>query len=159
MLAPGIANGIKGFLDVVRFGSGPFPGPVLEVAECLEFGRQVFLAFGKRPRMHVQVPGHFGITATPRQNPQVERKQVNPAANLEVASDLLPPGRLYQPLQETKRTAAWRRLRTSQFLAAVGPPAMRASLTPERVGLYRRDQCAGKAPIGIPGNAGERQTF
>ena len=36
---------------------------------------------------------------------------------------------------------------------------MRASLTPERVGLYRRDQCAGKAPVGIPGSAGKWQPF
>jgi hypothetical protein len=45
--------------------------------------------------MHAQVIGQLGITPALWQNPQVERKQMNPTANLEVASGLLLPGRLY----------------------------------------------------------------
>jgi hypothetical protein len=95
MLALRIANRFKGLLRVLQLRAVGFPGLVQEVAQRLEFQRQASLAFGKRGRMHAQVIGQLGITPALWQNPQVERKQMNPTANLEVASGLLLPGRLY----------------------------------------------------------------
>ena len=78
MLALGSANGISALLAVFQFRAVGFPGLVVEVAECLEWGRQPLLAFGKRRRMHVQVLGQFGVIAALRQSPQIESKQINP---------------------------------------------------------------------------------
>jgi hypothetical protein len=113
----------------------------------------------KRGRMHAQVLAQAGITPAFWQNPQVQRKLMNSPTCLEVASGLPPPGRRHQQLKDSLRGGARPPLRLSRLLAAVGSLAMWASLTPERVGLYRRHQRAGKAPVGIPGIAGERQPF
>ena len=94
MLALGIANRFKGLLTVLEFRAVGFPGLAPELAERLKLERQASLAFRKRGRMHAQVLGQFGITPALWQNPQVERKQMNPAASLAVASGLPLPGRL-----------------------------------------------------------------
>jgi hypothetical protein len=106
--------------------------------------------------MHAQVLAQAGITPAFWQNPQVERKPMNLPTCLEVASGLPPPGRRHQQLKDSLCAEARPLLRARRFLAGVCPLAMWTSLTPERVGLYRRDQRAGMAPVGIPGNAGER---
>jgi hypothetical protein len=157
MLALGIANRIRGLSTVRQFRAVGFPGLVPELAQRLKGERQASLALGKRGRMHAQVLGQFGITPALWQNPQVERKQMNPPANLEIASSLLFPGRRHQQLKDSLRGDARPPLRLSRLLAPVCPLAVWASLAPERVGLYRGDQRAGKTPVGIPGNAGERQ--
>jgi len=109
----------------------------------------------KRGRVYAQVLGQFGIAPAPRQNPQVECKQVNPAANLEVTAGLLVPGRVHHQLEDVLHGDERPLLRVSLFLASVCPPAVRASLASKRVGLYHRDQGAWKASIGVPSSAGE----
>jgi hypothetical protein len=53
LLAPGIANGIRGLLAIWQLRAVGFPGLVVEVAELPKVRRQPFLAFGKGRRLDV----------------------------------------------------------------------------------------------------------
>jgi hypothetical protein len=57
MQAGGTCNRIKVLLAVLQCRALWFMGPVVELAEGLQFQGQPFLALGKRRRMHVQILG------------------------------------------------------------------------------------------------------
>jgi hypothetical protein len=104
--------------------------------------------------MHAQVLRQLGIAAALRQNRRVQSQQVNPSANLQVASGFLLLSRLDEQSKDRQLAGAGRVLFAVLFLVLVGPVAPGAPLAPQWVNLCRPDNESWSVRIGIPSQSG-----